>query len=603
MSFTPIEETIKRFEEIGIIGLDPTDFASDQRLVCPQPQCQQRKKNTEQKLYVNISKQIFHCFHCGWKGTVHDDDLPDLSDAMLSYKMTPVVEDEELTNWFHQRGINHDALVALNIKKAVSKWADEYKPTIVFPNYFHRKLISAKLRLNAEYSKHGTKDFRQQPNGYPMFYNISAVNNSNETMIIVEGEMDVLSLYECGITNAISVPSGAPSVKAVNFHAHFKFIDNSIMYLNKIKNFIIAVDNDEPGLKLKEQLATRLGKDRCSFVTYPPECKDLNDVLIKHGREKVQEIVSTASPYPTDGIVSASDIWTQVLEVYENGYPDAEKLYIGDFDAHLKIRTGRLYAWTGIPNHGKTVFVDNFFTKLFLRGWKALIYSPETERAEHIARQSEQLTGKPFHIDPKNPHIKRISKEELDDCRRFLDKHCYYLLADEDNADWDTIFTAAKTYAQRFGVNLLMIDPFNTVAYDIKDFNNNSNEYIGNTLDKLKFFAKKYNVSVHVIAHPTKMLKDKDGNFEVPTPYNISDSQHWFNKPDVCGTIYRRRTVADLSNPIFETEVYIQKVKHRTLGKMQTMFKLNFDKHSERFYGGSPDYRNYLEELKKGQIC
>ena len=48
-----------------------------------------------------------------------------------------------------------------------------------------------------------------------------------------------------------------------------------------IDKIIIATDNDKSGLAMAEEIARRIGKDRCWRVEYPKDCKDANDVLKK----------------------------------------------------------------------------------------------------------------------------------------------------------------------------------------------------------------------------------------------------------------------------------------------------------------------------------
>ena len=39
-------------------------------------------------------------------------------------------------------------------------------------------------------------------------------------------------------------------------------------------------------------------------------------------------------------------------------------------------------------------------------------------------------------------------------------------------------------------------------------------------------FAKKFDVLVFIVAHPTKMYRDKDGKLEEPNMYNLFDTLH-----------------------------------------------------------------------------
>ena len=48
-------------------------------------------------------------------------------------------------------------------------------------------------------------------------------------------------------------------------------------------------------------------------------------------------------------------------------------------------------------------------------------------------------------------------------------------------------------------------------------------------LQKIEVFAKKFDVLVFIVAHPTKMYKDKDGKIEEPTMYNIKGGGEWYD--------------------------------------------------------------------------
>jgi twinkle protein len=97
--------------------------------------------------------------------------------------------------------------------------------------------------------------------------------------------MDCLSLHEAGIHNSVSVPNGASMG-----NQKLEYLDNCWEAFEGAKRIVLAVDSDAAGLSLREELARRLGKERCYTVSYPDGCKDANDVLLKHGKEAVQAL-------------------------------------------------------------------------------------------------------------------------------------------------------------------------------------------------------------------------------------------------------------------------------------------------------------------------
>tara|TARA_E500000305_G_C3818968_1_gene142018 strand:- start:144 stop:491 length:348 start_codon:yes stop_codon:yes gene_type:complete len=48
-------------------------------------------------------------------------------------------------------------------------------------------------------------------------------------------------------------------------------------------------------------------------------------------------------------------------------------------------------------------------------------------------------------------------------------------------------------------------------------------------LTKIEVFAKKYDVLVIIVAHPTKMYRNNEGKIEEPTMYNIKGGGEWYD--------------------------------------------------------------------------
>ena len=111
-------------------------------------------------------------------------------------------------------------------------------------------------------------------------------------VIIVEGEIDLLSCVEADCYNVISLPFGAKNVKCV---------DNQKLWLEKFEKIIIATDNDDPGRDGKERIKTLLSS--ISHKLYEVDLgkyKDFNEVLQAEGTSKVKEIVENATNIEID---------------------------------------------------------------------------------------------------------------------------------------------------------------------------------------------------------------------------------------------------------------------------------------------------------------
>lgn len=90
-------------------------------------------------------------------------------------------------------------------------------------------------------------------------------------IVIVEGEIDLLSALEVGFLNVVSLPFGARNLKA---------IENQKDWLSKFEKIIIATDNDTQGKKSKDEIIKILSnvKEKLYEVDMG-EFKDFNEVL------------------------------------------------------------------------------------------------------------------------------------------------------------------------------------------------------------------------------------------------------------------------------------------------------------------------------------
>ncbi len=142
-------------------------------------------------------------------------------------------------------------------------------------------------KVRFAYSNTGARKKSQMftsPNPYKIFYGYDDI--SEEQTIVCEGELDKLSFDMCGddLRASISVPFGAPSLKSTSFKDLDESLEHSHEKLSGVHRIVLAVDNDPAGKKLEEELARRLGKERCWRVIWPDGCKDANEVLVTYGQ-------------------------------------------------------------------------------------------------------------------------------------------------------------------------------------------------------------------------------------------------------------------------------------------------------------------------------
>ena len=289
------------------------------------------------------------CHNCNNTFQLHTYQRKGSSDKVYVRPLTPEVVEEVSTNvekWFEGRGISKNTLKALKVTEG-----QEFMPqtgqnenTIHFNYFVGNQLINIKYR-------DGRKNFKLFKGAEKVFYNINSIVGY-EYCVIVEGEMDALSLYESGIHNAISVPNGA----TLN-NNNLDYLDNCIDYFTDKEKIIIAVDGDEAGQALQAELVRRLGAEVCYLATFE-DCKDANEYLLKYGKEKLVQCITKAKPVPLENVTTFKDIEGEITDFVENGFKPGFQIGLQNFDSIFSTYTSQFITVTGIPSSGKSDFVD-----------------------------------------------------------------------------------------------------------------------------------------------------------------------------------------------------------------------------------------------------
>ncbi|XP_020230829.1 primase homolog protein [Cajanus cajan] len=200
--------------------------------------------------------------------------------------------------YFRERLISEKTLS----RNAVRQLCDN-KTVIAFTYKQNGLLVGCKYRTME-------KRFWQGKGTDKILYGIDDISHASE-IIIVEGEIDKLSLEEAGFQNCVSVPVGAPrkvsskDLPPIEKDTAYQYLWNCKEYLDKAVRIILATDNDPPGQALAEELARRLGRERCWRVLWPKKdefsfFKDANEVLKHMGADALKKIVENAEPYTND---------------------------------------------------------------------------------------------------------------------------------------------------------------------------------------------------------------------------------------------------------------------------------------------------------------
>ncbi|CAA7014244.1 unnamed protein product [Microthlaspi erraticum] len=557
-------------------------------LICPK--CEgggSAEKSLSLYIAPDGSSATWNCFRgkCGLKGGVRGDSrftsaVPVEKIEKVERKLT--VESlgleplcDEIQQYFAARMISAETLAR---NRVMQKRIGDDEIVIAFTYWQRGELVSCKYRFLS-------KKFYQEKNTRRIFYGLDDIEKASE-IIIVEGEIDKLAMEEAGFRNCVSVPDGAPATVSSKEtppeekDTKYKFLWNCNDYLKKASRVIIATDGDGPGQALAEEVARRLGKERCWRVKWPKNgedkyFKDANEVLMALGPQSLNEAVQNAEPYPIQGLFAFKDFFDEIDAFYHRTHGHEYGVSTGwnTLDNFYSVVPGELTVVTGVPNSGKSEWIDALLCNLnHSVGWKFALCSMENRVRDHARKLLEKHVEKPFFDANYGKTVPRMSIEELDEGKQWLDDNFALIRCEMDslpNIKW--VLDRAKAAVLRYGIRGLVIDPYNELDHQ-RTIRQTETEYVSQILTKIKRFAQHHSCHVWFVAHP-KQLQQWDGG--PPNLYDISGSAHFINKCDNGIVIHRNRD--ENAGPLDLVQICVRKVRNKVAGQIGDAY-LRYDR-------------------------
>lgn len=528
------------------------------------PQCSHLRHNKTDKplsVHYDNGELFYRCHHCTWKGKLEGTGTGWSGPKVYrrpEYKAeTPT---EKLIDWFSKRGIPKN-VIERNRITAVERMGQR---VMAFPYYREGELINVKYRS-------ADKQFSMETNCELTLYGMDDI--AGDTLIFVEGEIDKLSVEVAGFANCVSVPNGAGT--------NLNLLEAAERWLDPIKKIIWAGDSDEAGRRLEAEAIRRLGPKRCYRVEWPDDCKDANEVLLKHGKGVLAEAITEARAVPIEGAFEVYDLIPDLIRLYETGRPRGEHPGWESLAPYYRPRPGDWSVITGAPGSGKSMFVAALSVNLARSAnWQFVVYPPENlPPAEYVTMLLEMYLGLPFN---EGPHT-RMTDGEMLKAAKWAQDHFILLNPADDKRNLDELLELTRSYVFRRGVNGLVIDPWNEIEHLIAPGQTETN-YICESLIKIRQFTRINGLHTWIVVHPVKLQKE-NGRYPVATLYDCAGSASWFNKCDMGISIWRDKT--DDSAPV---EIHIQKVRFRWCGELG-MVPLKYDKVTGCYNDVRPELR------------
>lgn len=575
------------YDKLCDLGIRLRRRSGNEKTVCPK--CSHTRRNkTDQCLSVNITNGEYNCHNCGWKGNVRFTEKR-REDKKYSKPTKEQIENrilnERVISYSKSRGISEDTLKKFMVY-AKEEWMPQTQKKercICFPYIRDTEIVNIKFR-------DGAKNFRLVKDAELIFFGMQTLIGKR-CAIITEGEWDALAAYEAGFGNdyelvpdeegvvvehelgrwgVLSVPNGASRGSQ-----KLDYIDNCSDWLKDVDEFILATDNDEAGLLLRDELMRRLGVDKCRMVNYPSQyvvadkdgnkrpCKDLNEVLLNFGKEGVVKTLLSSELPPVEGIQYLGDLFPTMLENFRKGIQLSPTTRFKTVDEYFRWKKGDINLFSGYANWGKTTYVVQLMLiKSIYDGWKWAIFSPESYPANDFYDDIvEMYVGK---------WLNRMTEQEYVEACDFIDKHFFYVYPENDH-DINSIHEKFRYLVLKKGIDGVMVDPFNQLDKNQKPYERDD-QYLSETLKDIKRFALMNAVCYNIVAHPKNPTYEKNKELPPVGMYDLAGGAMWGNKCDQITIYHRPRFHEDKNSP--EVKIYQIKTKRKRTGGQNGEFDL-----------------------------
>ena len=261
----------------------------------------------------------------------------------------------------------------------------------------------------------------------------SATSDPRNTIIVTEGELDAISVYQVG-GNSLALCSIANKGRLLELIKQYPS-----------KNWVLALDNDEQGRKTSKEIVREIeqeqGREYHVFtINLYKTCKDANEILQLNPaylRARVLEAMRDPAKMEYRQLSDKNTLKDFYAEVTN---PERGKCYRTGFNSLDKELGGGLFAGLyvlgAVSSLGKTTFLLQVGNNLAKQGHDVLFFSLEMSRNELIAKSISKFSA-----------LKAIQKkgdtENASTTRQVMSGYLYSKYSD---AQRELLFEACKEY-------------------------------------------------------------------------------------------------------------------------------------------------------------
>ena len=278
----------------------------------------------------------------------------------------------------------------------------------------------------------------------------------------------------------------------------------------------------------------------------------------------VQEVPEVQEP---TGLVSIRDVQSEVDALYTHGAQRGLTTGWPSLDSLYSVHPGDLTVIVAAPSAGKTTLGLNVVANVAVRhDWKIAICSTENRIPYMMADLAGIIAGETYYGNFKANRMDETMKTWVD---KFLFEH-FRFIKPTQNEPFTLEYVLGQ--ARAMGADGLIIDPFGSIALPQAKTSNDSRVIRDLLHGLMQPFLKENGMHCWLMVHTTKLPPDRNGDMQMPNPYNATDSAGFFNAGDFCFGMRRPKSRGGTI-----TELAVQKVRDRFSGQVgQVDFEFDY---------------------------
>lgn len=318
-------------------------------------------------------------------------------------------------------------------------------------------------------------------------------SGGGKRLVITEGEIDALSVAVANYKKydkfypVVSIPSASATDELLS----------SRDWIRSFSEVILCLDNDKAGEEATQKAIKIIGIDKVK-IWKPGDCKDANEVLLKYGPDRLNQLIWDAQAWSPAGIISKEDIWKQITErnaIESHPYPAC----LTGVNSKIKgKRLGEIALFISGTGSGKSTIIREIGVDLIeTTKDKIGIISLEESPGETGIKFSSMLLK-------RNPANEDISDEDLKVGfdKMFGDDRVVVL--DHQGSIKDDSIVDQLEYMCLIGCKYLFIDHITILVSEGAD-GLTGNEAIDKIMNDLLRLVKRHNVWIGLVSHLRKV--------------------------------------------------------------------------------------------------